>query len=234
MTDNKIIITLDGPSGVGKGTLVTLLGAYYHFITLDTGSLYRAIALYIMTHFDINEVSPEKATEIAQQIADSNEIFTYAKKPEIRLPETSAYVPNISCIPGVRKIVINYQTKFGTNPPNMFDGSRPNGVIVEGRNVGTGVFPNALIKLYIDATPEAKAQRRYKELVAKGVPAVYEDVLADLIQRDKADKERDAAVGKMAVPDDAHYIDTSDLTRGQVFDEAVKFIDEILAKKNAN
>ncbi len=233
MQNNRNIITIDGPSGVGKGTLVLLLGAYYRYVTLDTGSLYRAIALYIMTNFDPITVTPDQAVQIAKQLADSNEIFTYAKNPGIRAAAVAEYVPTISSIPTLREIVKQYQISFGNNPPNLPDGSPAHGAIIEGRNVGTGVFPNALCKIYIDATNQAKAERRHRERLASGIPSIFEEVLAELIRRDRADKERDAAAGKMCIPDDAFYIDTSYMGRGQVFDIAVKLIDDALAK-NAN
>lgn len=223
---NEIIITMDGPGGVGKGCTTTLLCAHLKYISLETGSLYRAIALYILDNFN-GPVPTDQAIEVAQKIADSGELFTHAKNPEIRSQRVVDYVPVISQIPEVRAVVMKYQHDFAASPPNLSDGTRPRGVIVEGRNVGSGVFPNATVKLYLDATLRAKAERRHKEQS----DISFEEVFASLKARDESDKNRSAAAGKMAVPDDAYYIDTTYMPRGMVFDVALGIIEKVLAKK---
>ncbi len=223
--ENKNIIAIDGPAGAGKGTLTKKLCEYYGFAGLDTGSLYRAITLCLIEiGHDMEHLDEKFATETAQKLSDTHEILTYAKNPNIRSQLTNKYVANVAKIPELRAIMRKYQIDFALFPPNLPDGRKAKGAIIEGRDIGTVICPNAPIKFYITATAEARASRRLKEYLDRGESASYQEVLASIIKRDETDSHRASSPLKQA--DDAILINTSENNKEQTFEIAKKIIDE--------
>ncbi len=224
---NKNIIAIDGPAGAGKGTLTKKLCDYYGFTGLDTGSLYRAITLYMIEkNYDMDSLDITKAINATKFISDNHEILEYAKNPKIRSQLTNKYVASVAKIPEIRQIMKQYQIEFGNNPPNLPDGSKAKGAIIEGRDIGTVICPNAPVKFFITAKPETRASRRLKEYLDQGESASYQEVLASIIARDEADRTR--ATSPMKQAEDAILIDTSENNKEATFEIAKKIIDERL------
>ena len=229
--DRFFIIAMDGPSGVGKGTQSAFWSVVYNLQTFDTGAAYRGITSYMLR----NKIALPLAVEIAQMLFDTNKIAEYWQGAQIRSQEVVDYVATVAKIPGVRAVVEMRQHDFAIDAYNARDtlalpnGNKIGGVLVEGRNIGTDIFPDAIIKIYMDANAETKAWRRFNELRAQGIPADYEEILASMTERDNIDKNR--CVGKMCVPTGAFFLDTSGLTRGQVLDVAMNYINPILNAK---
>ena len=227
---NTNIIAIDGPAGAGKGTLTKKLCEHYGFAGLDTGSLYRAITLCLiekkhdMEHLDINF-----AIQTTKELSDSHEILKYAKNPAIRSQLTNKYVASVAKIPEIREIMRHYQTEFAQNPPALPDGRPAKGAVIEGRDIGTVICPNAPVKFFITASPETRASRRLKEYLDQGESASYQEVLASIIARDEADRNRPTSPLKQA--DDAFLIDTSVNNKEQTFEVARKYIDSHLEMK---
>lgn len=224
---NTNIIAIDGPAGAGKGTLTKKLCEHYGFAGLDTGSLYRAITLcMIEMEHNMDNINLEFAIELTKKLSDTHKILEYAKNPKIRSQLTNKYVASVAKIPEVRKIMRQYQIDFGTNPPNLENGLPAKGAIIEGRDIGTVICPNAPIKFFITASPETRASRRLKEYLDQGETANYQEVLASIIARDEADRTR--ATSPMIQAEDAILIDTSQNNKEQTFEFARKIIDEKL------
>lgn len=225
--ENKNIIAIDGPAGAGKGTLTKKLCAHYGFAGLDTGSLYRAITLcLIKMKTDMENLDEKFATDTAQRLSNTHEILIYAKDPAIRSQLTNKYVASVAKIPELRQIMRQYQTDFTINPPPLEDGTPAKGAIIEGRDIGTVICPNAPVKFFITASPETRASRRLKEYLDQGESASYQEVLASIIARDEADRTR--ATSPMKQADDAIVIDTSKNNKEQTFEVAKEIIDKVL------
>ncbi|MGN0929846.1 MAG: (d)CMP kinase [Alphaproteobacteria bacterium] len=225
--ENKNIIAIDGPAGAGKGTLTKKLCEHYKFAGLDTGSLYRAITLCLIEKkIDMDNLDEKLAIQTAQYLSDTHEILTYAKNPEIRSQLTNKYVASVAKIPDLRKIMREYQINFAINPPALEDGTPAKGAIIEGRDIGTVICPNAPVKFFITASAETRASRRLKQYLDQGETANYQDVLASIIARDEADRTR--ATSPMKQADDAILIDTSINDKEQTFEFAKKVINEKL------
>lgn len=202
----SIAIAIDGPAGAGKSTIARLAAKELGFIYVDTGALYRAIGLAAVRR---GYSAEDKADVIALLPAISVEL-TFNEKQEqivlldkedvsslIRTPEISMMASAVSAIPEVRAYLLDLQR-------NMAHSSN---VIMDGRDIGTVVLPDAKIKLFLTASPECRARRRYDELIEKGMDVQYEEILKDVIARDYADSHRDIAPLKPA--DDAILVDTS-------------------------
>jgi cytidylate kinase len=231
MIENKNIIAIDGPSGSGKGTLRRNLCSHYRFAGLDTGSLYRAITLYLIRHgYDMENLDPRETARVAREISASHEILEYAANPDVRSMEVSRYVAVVSPNPELRAAIRGYQVDFGHSPPPLPDGTPARGAVIEGRDIGTVIFPDAPVKIYITATPEVKARRRYDEYVGLGIQADYGEILANMLRRDELDAKRDRDAGQLSIANDAVTIDTSDMTREEVSAAAIKIADERLPK----
>ena len=154
MAENKNIIAIDGPSGSGKGTLRRALCSHYRFAGLDTGSLYRAITLYLIRRgYDMGHIDPAETAKVARDISASHEILEYATDPNVRSMEVSRWVGEVSPNPELRQAIRQYQIDFGRRPPPLPDGTPALGAVVEGRDIGTVIFPDAPVKIYITATP---------------------------------------------------------------------------------
>jgi cytidylate kinase len=205
------IITVDGPSAAGKGTLAKRLAQHFGFAFLDTGALYRGVGLALLRE-------GHDAADVAKAVAAAEALKpSILGDPELRSEATSRAASIVAAIPGVRAAILNWQRDFARRPPN---GSR--GSVLDGRDIGTVVCPDAPAKLFITASLEARARRRLKELQARGETAIYARVLQDMQERDARDQGRSISPTKAAA--DAKIIDTSDLTADQVFDQALAFV----------
>lgn len=212
---NTPIIAIDGPSAAGKGTLAKRLAAYFDFDHMDTGATYRIVALKLIEEgYDYNNV------DIAKSIAENLDYSDYNKyihNPSLRTEKTSFVTPIVAAMPPVRKGIFHFQRNFGLNPPNGC------GAVLDGRDIGTVVLPEADAKFFVTADNEIRAKRRYEEQIAKGLNVTYEEILGSMVIRDEKDKNRKTAPTKKA--EDAFLLDTTDLTPDEVFDIALKFVD---------
>jgi len=205
------VITVDGPSAAGKGTLARRLAAHFGFDFLDTGSLYRGVGLSVLRQ-GLDPADEKVATAAAR-----------ALRPEIladqalRAEATSSAASKVAAIPSVRAAILNWQRDFARDAAR-----NSGGAVLDGRDIGTVVCPDADGKLFITASLEARAERRVKELQARGETAIYARVLQDMQERDARDQGRSISPTKPAT--DALIIDTSDLTADQVFERALAFI----------
>ncbi len=215
-----ISVAIDGPSGAGKSTIARILAKELGFIYVDTGALYRAVGLSVLKHHIVP--SNEEAVvgllpSIRVTMAYKNgEQRVYVNEEDvtdhIRTPEVSSAASTVSAIPQVRHFLFSLQQ----------DMAETNSVIMDGRDIGTVVLPDAKVKIFLTASAEDRALRRYEELVQKGVQVTYESVLQDMIERDKRDSERAAAPLKAAP--DAVLVDTS----GNTLEQSVAVLRKIV------
>lgn len=221
MADN--IITIDGPSGVGKSTISRKVAVVQGFTYLDTGAMYRAVGLHI-----VQAGVDEKSEEALKTCLDSIEITLLPAKnetddvgvllfdkdvsKEIRTPEMAMVASRVSAIPLVRQKLTEMQRTIGSK----------GAIVAEGRDTGTVVFPQAAHKFYLDAKADVRADRRVKQLELSGREVDREEILQMIIERDKNDSERTVAPLRKA--DDAHYIDTSALTIDQVTEKILSLL----------
>lgn len=204
-----MIIAVDGPVAAGKGTLARKLAAHFGFDYLDTGALYRATALRLMrSGLPVTEAN---AAAAARGLNPDD-----LSDPALRDEATGRLASEIAAMPAVRAALLDYQRDFAARPP----GGR--GAVLDGRDIGTVVCPNAQVKLFVTASPEERARRRYLELKARGAPADYDAVLADLQARDARDQSRAAA--PLAPAPDAHLLDTTTLAIEAAFQAACAII----------
>lgn len=215
-----MIITIDGPAAAGKGTLASALAERYHLAYFDTGMLYRAVGLEMILQ-GYNPEDEEKAAKVAQELT-FEKMMKLSAHPDFRSQIGGNAASKVSALPKVRSALLKMQQDFSLNPV-FADGTPANGAIYDGRDTGTVVCPHADIKFFVVASPEVRAQRRYNEFVAKGIDTSYEQVLADLLARDKRDSERSTAPLKPAP--DAFLLDTSKMTIQEEIDYAIKIIE---------
>ncbi len=206
------VIALDGPSAAGKGTLARRLACHFDLAHLDTGSLYRAVGRRILREGR----NPKDAT-YAAEIASSLQPVDL-KDPELRSEAASQAASIVAAIPAVRANLLAWQREFAKAPP---DGKR--GVVLDGRDIGTVICPDADVKLFVTASPEARAERRFQELQAAGANPIRRAVLDEMASRDRRDSER--ATAPLLPADGAFVLDTSDLDADAVFDRVVAFIE---------
>jgi cytidylate kinase len=210
-TKRGFVITVDGPSAAGKGTLARRLAGHFGFEFLDTGALYRGVGLAVLRQ-GLDPADENAATAAAKAL--NPEILS---DPAIRTEDTSTAASKVAAIPSVRAAILNWQRDFARDAA-----SSSGGAVLDGRDIGTVVCPDADAKLFITASQEARAERRVKELQARGETAIYARVLQDMQERDARDQGRSISPTKPAT--DALIIDTSDLTADQVFERALAFI----------
>lgn len=212
-----INIAIDGPAGAGKSTIAKMVSAKLGYIYVDTGALYRAAALYI-TEKGISDEDIGKSLENAdislKFIDGTQRVFVGDKDVSdlIRTPEISMAASRTSAIPAVRAYLFETQKKI----------ARENNVIMDGRDIGTVVLPDAEVKIFLTASAEERANRRYKELSVKPDCPPYEDILKDIIQRDYQDMNRETSPLRQA--EDAILVDTTELNLEQSADEIVRII----------
>lgn len=203
-------IAIDGPGGAGKSTIAKILSSELGLEYIDTGAMYRAFAL--KTIKSGTDIADEKQLDAMLAATDidfrKGEIFLDGENVSglIRTPEISKAASKVSAIPAVRRKLVAIQRQMGHDKE----------VIMDGRDIGTNVLTDAPFKIFLSASAEVRAKRRYDELLAKGEEVSYEDVLSDMIERDRADMTRETDPLRKA--DDAIEIDTSDMTIDEVVD----------------
>lgn len=219
-------IAIDGPSGAGKSTFAKLLAKEMGLVYVDTGALYRSIGLYVRRRGadpknpeEVVPLLPGIALELRYSEAGQRVILNGEDvSDDIRTPEISMYASAVSAIPDVRKFLLGIQR----------DMVERGNVVMDGRDIGTVIMPDADVKFFMVATPEVRAKRRYKELSEKGVECSYDDILADIIERDKNDSGRDIAP---AIPaEDAIHFDNSDMDIDETLRAMVEIINEKVKK----
>lgn len=211
--DKKIIIAIDGYSSCGKSTMAKDLARAIGYTYIDTGAMYRAVTLYAMRHslIDGDKVDADALAARMDDIrvtfgrdATTGLPFTQLNgenvEHEIRSLAVSAHVSPVAALPFVRSALTRQQQEMG----------RVGGVVMDGRDIGTAVFPDAALKVFVTASPEVRAQRRYDELKAKGMEASFEDILKNVKERDYIDSHREVAPLRQA--DDAVVLDNSHMT----------------------
>lgn len=213
---NNLIIAIDGPAGAGKSTIAKIISKELNINYIDTGAMYRAITYKCLKkNIDINNteevINMAKDTEIDfrdNNIYLDNEVVN----EEIRTVEVSNNVSNVAKIKEVRYLMVDVQRKIGEN----------NSVVLDGRDIGSYVFPNADYKFFLVATPEERGSRRYKELLEKGYEVNLDEIINDIIKRDKIDSNREFA--PLVKAEDALEIDTTGKSIEEVVSEVVSKI----------
>lgn len=210
----KITIAIDGYSSCGKSTMAKDLAREIGYIYVDTGAMYRSVTLFAMRNYLFNEDGSIKTDELKSRMNEINISFklnsetgrpdTYLNgelvEKEIRSMDVSARVSKIAALPFVREALVAQQQAMG----------KEKGIIMDGRDIGTVVFPDAELKIFVTASAEVRAQRRYDELKAKGMPADFDDILKNVKERDYIDSHRETSPLRKA--DDALELDNSNMT----------------------
>ena len=216
------IVAIDGPAGSGKGTITNLVGKKLDLLNIDTGAMYRCMSLYmIQNNIGLDEIEKIKKalTEVKIELTKENGVDKFYLNGEdvsekIREKPVNDIVSQVSHIMEVRKAMVKLQREMGENL----------NIIMEGRDIGTNVFPNADVKIYLDATPEERAMRRLRQNKEKNIECTYEEVLANIKYRDNNDKTSDVAPLRQA--EDAIYVDSTDLTIEEVVEKIINIINE--------
>jgi cytidylate kinase len=201
-SSERLVIAVDGPSASGKGTLAKRLAEHFGLPHLDTGLLYRAVGWRALR-------TGEPVAEIAARLGPAD-----LTDPNLRGDEAGQQASVVGAIPEVRANLLKFQKEFS---------SQASGAVLDGRDIGTVICPDAPVKLFVTASPEIRAERRYRELRARGVDTIKPRVLAEMAERDRRDSER-AAAPTRAAPD-AWLLDTSDMDADAAFGAAVAFIE---------
>src|SRR4051812_15782661 len=213
-----MVITIDGPAGTGKSSVAHTVAKRLGFDFLDTGAMYRAIGLEALRR-EANLEDPRELAFIARHVRIG---FDYAKHPPgvmlngepvghlVRSGEATRAASYVAQVPAIREMLVAQQRQIGKDRPNL---------VTEGRDQGSVVFPDAEVKVYLDATPAERARRRAAQLRARGEIVDHAELLAQIVARDQRDKSR--SVGPLAVPQGAVVIDTTTLTQDQVVDRIV-------------
>jgi cytidylate kinase len=209
-----VVIAVDGPAASGKGTIARALARHFGLPHMDTGMLYRAVALS-MFRFGGDPGNEFEAVRACEGVAQVDPTDT-----ELRSEAVSAIASRISAYPGVRAALLERQRSFAASS---------DGAVLDGRDIGTVIAPVASAKLFVTASPEVRAQRRVRELLERGMPAHYDDVLVDIHARDARDSGRDAAPLRQAA--DADLLDTSDMEIEEAIAAAIKMVEARLAKR---
>ena len=215
------VITIDGPAGAGKSSIAKRAAQALGIQYLDTGAIYRAIGLIL----NAAEVKPNNEEILREALGKirvelrNGRVFVndFDVSGEIRTPTADEMSSVYSALPAVREALLGLQQEQ----------PKHGSIIAEGRDVGSVVFPDALVKFYMTASPQARAKRRYSERVSKGKSANYDDILAAIIERDKHDSTRETA--PLTIPEGAIFLDTSDMTEDEVLDRVLHEVRKALS-----
>ncbi|MBD0822571.1 (d)CMP kinase [Aestuariibaculum marinum] len=229
--NNKITIAIDGFSSTGKSTVAKQLAKHLGYVYVDTGAMYRAVAYYAMSHGFIDENGFDKVSliEHLENVNISfkfNDALGFAEvylngvnvEKKIRTLEVSKFVSTVAAVSEVRHKLVEQQQQMG----------KDKGVVMDGRDIGTVVFPDAELKLFMTASAETRAQRRYKELVVRGDEVVYNEVLKNVQERDYIDTHREDS--PLVKADDAIEVDNSNLTLEEQFSVILELVNKTLNK----
>ena len=206
-----MIVAVDGPSASGKGTVARRLARALSLAYLDTGQIYRAVAALVLAAGK-DPADPDAALAAAQALSPED-----LDRPNLRDEDVGQAASIVAAIPAVRSALLGFQRGFAQSPPGG-----ANGAILDGRDIGTVVFPGADAKLYVTASPEVRARRRHEELIGRGADSIYARVLEDMKERDRRDESRAVAPSRPAP--DALVLDTSSLDPDEVFETALAYI----------
>lgn len=226
MSSRNPVITVDGPSGAGKGTLCMMLAEKLGFHLLDSGAIYRVLALAAI-HHGVDTESEDALVPLAthldvQFIAEGDLVKVILEgedvSKELRKEETGTAASKVASLPRVREALLRRQRSFSAEP----------GLVADGRDMGTVVFPSAEAKIFLDASAEERAQRRLNQLQNKGLNGKFDQLLCDIQERD--DRDRNRAVAPLRPADDALVIDSTSLSIEEVVAQSLKFIESKLAK----
>jgi CMP/dCMP kinase len=214
----RLIIAIDGPAGAGKSTLARRIAERVGAVYIDTGAMYRAVALWAQRQ-GIPTGDPQRIEALAQHAhiefqPPDNRIYLNGEdvSDEIRTPEISTAASQVAAIPGVRRAMVNIQREIASHAT----------VVMEGRDIGTVVFPDAEVKIYLDASTAVRAQRRAEELAARQIPVDFDDLSRQIEERDARDRNR--ATSPLMQAADAVYIDSSNLSALEVEEEILRII----------
>lgn len=226
----KIVIAIDGYSSCGKSTMAKNLARQLGYVYVDTGAMYRAVTLYALRHQLFDADGEADAASLQQAMPDIRVSFQFnaqTGKPdtylndelveqEIRTMQVSEKVSKIAALPFVRTALVALQQRMGVDK----------GIVMDGRDIGTVVFPHAELKVFVTASAEVRAQRRYDELQQKGMPARYDDILKNVQERDYIDSHRE--VSPLRKADDAIELDNSNLTIDEQQQWLLHQVDKVL------
>lgn len=217
----KIVVAIDGPAGAGKSTIAKLAAEKLGYAYIDTGAMYRSVAwkfLQTGKAFDEDFISGLSKTMLIdfKPEAKINRVFVDGTEvtDAIRTPEVTAIVSRVAAIGAVREAMVDQQRRMG----------EAGGVLMDGRDIGTVVFPNAQLKIFLTASVEERARRRYAEMVAKGQQVDLQQLQADIAERDKQDSER--PISPLRQAEDALLLDTSDMGISEVTDRILQLVQE--------
>lgn len=225
---STIRVAIDGPSGAGKSTLAKAAAKALDFLYVDTGAIYRTIGLHVRNagvdpdkESAVAAVLPEVQVELRYDMAGSQRMLLNGRdvSEDIRLPEISRYSSAVSAFPPVRSFLLELQREL----------ARKNNVIMDGRDIGTVVLPDAEVKVFLTASAQIRAERRFRELEQRGTPQPYEEVLRDIEERDRRDTER--VVAPLRQAEDAILLDTSSMSFQESLDALLEIIRERMDAK---
>lgn len=205
---SSFVIAVDGPAASGKGTIAVKLGALYGLPVLDSGLLYRAVGVKVLERGQ--DLGDADAALAAATSLDPAEL----ERPEVRTRRAGEAASRVAVYPSVREALRDFQLDFAAREP---------GAVIDGRDIGTVIAPQAPAKLYVTATPEVRAQRRWKQLTGQGEAVTFEDILADIRVRDERDSAR--ADSPMTMAADAVLLDTTEMTIDAAFDAARRIVE---------
>ncbi|AUI86446.1 cytidylate kinase [Vibrio azureus] len=226
MSSKTPVVTVDGPSGAGKGTLCMLLAKKLGFQLLDSGAIYRVLALAAI-HHGVDTESEEALVPLAihldvQFIAEGDLVKVILEgedvSGELRKEETGNAASKVAAFPRVREALLRRQRAFETMP----------GLVADGRDMGTVVFPNAKAKIFLDASAEERANRRLKQLQQKGLDVKFADLLSEIQERD--DRDRNRPVAPLRPAEDALVLDSTSMSIDEVVEQALQYIESKLAE----
>ena len=206
-----IVIAVDGPAASGKGTLSSSLASYFDFARLDTGLMYRALGLKVLGD-GADASDKQKVLLLANQLS-----FDDLNQENLRSEKVGAAASRVAAIPDVRAVLLKFQRDFAAHPP-----AEKSGVVLDGRDIGTIVCPNANFKIFLIADKDVRATRRFKELQKRGLRAIYSQILRDMVDRDARDSFR--SVAPLEPAKDAFVLDTSNLSVDATFVAALEYI----------
>jgi cytidylate kinase len=207
----NLVVAVDGPAAAGKGELTRRLARHFNLARLDTGLLYRAVGWAVL------QAQGDPADEGAALDQAKALLAADLENPDLRSEAAGGAASKVAAIPAVRTQLVDFQRNFAKNPPGGASGA-----VLDGRDIGTVICPDADAKLFLTARAEIRAERRLKELQAKGVEAIGSAVLRDMMERDARDAQR--SVAPLEPAKDAFVLDTSDMDADAVFAAAVDFI----------